>query len=225
MTGLAALLAGYNPGDCPAKGISGAGHCGFWDPGGDFVDINAILPEIIAVALRSELCLKYLIREYFVLKKLIYCAAVFGASLSSCAAADTEWLRNSDGRWCIAYSSKTICLSEDYEMERVSSSAIDLAYRREILPSVFATFFDRVRSPEDVNPYPDSSMKLQSVRSVNGVSVSKFEFRDASMGGPNYGFFLLVFDESFTLVLNGNAKELIEAEVDSLLDQWGRDAS
>ena len=159
------------------------------------------------------------------LKKWIYCAAVLGVSLWSCASADTEWLKNSGGRWCVAHSSKTICLSEDYEMERVSSSVIDLAFRRDILPSVFATFFNRVRSPDDDDPYPDSSMKLQSVRSVDGVSISEFQFRDPGMGGSNYGFFLLVFDESFTLVLNGNAKDLIEVEVASLLEQWSRESS
>ena len=159
------------------------------------------------------------------LKKWIYSAAVYGVLLWSCARAETELLKNSGGRWCIAHSSKTICLSEDYEIERVTPSAIDLAYRRDILPSVFVTFFNRPRSPDDDDPYPDSSMRLQSVRSVHGVSVSEFEFRDPKMGGTSYGFFLLVFDESFTLVLNGNAKDLIEVEVASLLEQWRDDAS
>ena len=34
-------------GDCPAKGITGAGHCGFWTPSGEFIHINMMLPEIM----------------------------------------------------------------------------------------------------------------------------------------------------------------------------------
>lgn len=159
------------------------------------------------------------------LRRWIRSTAVLGISLWACAVAEADWFNDSGERWCFAHSSKTICLSEDYEMERVALSAIELIYRRDVLPSVFATFFDRVRSPDDEDPFPDTLMKLRSVRSVNGVAVSEFEFRDPKFGGANFGFYVLVFDKSFTLVLNGNAKDLIEVEVESLLEQWSREAS
>ena len=34
-------------GDCPAKGITGAGQCGFWTPSGEFIHINMIVPGIM----------------------------------------------------------------------------------------------------------------------------------------------------------------------------------
>lgn len=159
------------------------------------------------------------------LRKWIFGVAVLGVSLWSYAGAETEWLKDPGGRWCIAHDSKRICLSEGYEMKRVTSSAIKLTYHRDLLPPVFAIFHNRPRSPYDGDPYPDSLMKLQSARLVHGVSISEFRFSDPEMGGSNYSFILLVFDESFTLVLNGNAKDLIEVEVASLLEQWRRDAS
>jgi hypothetical protein len=130
------------------------------------------------------------------------------------------WWDRLDEKWCLRTESRSTCLLESFELERVADQALRFRDKSGPYQSYFVNFNTHAEGESPHKELVGETFELVTETTRNGIQILEYKVDRSKEPNLRMSIFVFKFDRRHELLLRGRSRDAVSDIADSIVAQW-----